>query len=108
MCTNKETNILKSQRSSKKLHDNGMVCNVSDDDGKNSDVLQVDWEEYYSHYLVDLLGLDQVKKGNFWENENETKQCCQTKLRINAIDICQAQPKYLQICSETSILSTMQ
>ena len=22
---------------------------------------QVDWEEYYSHYLVDLLGLDQVK-----------------------------------------------
>ena len=45
-----------------------MVCNVSDDDGKNSDVLQVDWEEYYSHYLVDLLGLDQVKKGNFWEN----------------------------------------
>ena len=29
---------------------------------------QVDWEEYYSHYLVDLLGLDQVKKGNCWEN----------------------------------------
>ena len=24
-------------------------------------LLQVDWEEYYSHYLVDLLGLDQVR-----------------------------------------------
>ena len=59
-----------------------MVCNVSDDDGKNSDVLQVDWEEYYSHYLVDLLGLDQVKKGNCCENENETKQCCQQNCEL--------------------------
>ena len=90
------------------MYSRKVPCNVSDDDGKNSDVLQVDWEEYYSHYLVDLLGLDQVKNGNFWENENETKQCCQQKLQINAIYICQAQTKYLQICSETSILSTMQ
>ena len=63
-----------------------MFCNVSQNNGKDSDVnvshnlftmfcklaflstmftmfhnvLQVDWEEYYSHYLVDLLGLDQV------------------------------------------------
>ena len=64
-----------------------MFCNVSQNNGKDSDVnvshnlftmfcklaflstmftmfhnvLQVDWEEYYSHYLVDLLGLDQVR-----------------------------------------------
>ena len=34
--------------------------NVSLDNVYN--VLQVDWEEYYSHYLVDLLGLDQVRE----------------------------------------------
>ena len=42
--------------------------------------LQVDWEEYYSHYLVDLLGLDQVEIGNCWGNVTiltKMQQCCQ-------------------------------
>ena len=54
------------------------LINISQDNRKDLDVrdvwqwflmqaekiemlLQVDWEEYYSHYLVDLLGLDQVR-----------------------------------------------
>ena len=39
------------------------------------DGFQVDWEEYYYHYLVDLLGLDQVKMRTMmrqtWDCESE-------------------------------------
>ena len=45
-------------------------------------LLQVDWEEYYSHYLVDLLGLDQVREEIGLKRSKlsyaEAKQCNDT------------------------------
>ena len=42
------------------LQVNASLDNVSQCFAMFCNVLQVDWEEYYIHYLVDLLGLDQV------------------------------------------------